>query len=178
MSAPQPFRWTPARERAALLVADDAIPDKQIAAEIGISERHLERWKRRPEFAERIAAIRDETRAKLVALGIADKQNRIDAYNARWRLMRQVIAERGADPAMQAVPGGTTGLLVKSYTFSPQGDPYEEYAVDTGLLKELREHEKQAATELSQWVEKKDVTSGGKSIEFTIEIDRRERDEP
>jgi hypothetical protein len=36
----------------------------------------------------------------------------------------------------------------------------EEYQVDTGLLKELREHEKQAAQELGQWSEKARVEQG------------------
>ena len=34
----------------------------------------------------------------------------------------------------------------------------EEYAIDTGLLKEFRAHEQQAAQELGEWVEKKDTT--------------------
>jgi hypothetical protein len=36
----------------------------------------------------------------------------------------------------------------------------EEYEVDTGLLKELREHEKQAAQELGQWSDKARVEQG------------------
>jgi hypothetical protein len=36
----------------------------------------------------------------------------------------------------------------------------EEYQVDTRLLKELREHKKQAAQELGQWSEKARVEQG------------------
>jgi hypothetical protein len=36
----------------------------------------------------------------------------------------------------------------------------EEYEVDTGLLKELREHEKQAAQELGQWSDKARAEQG------------------
>ena len=76
------------------------------------------------------------------------------------------------------VPGGSTGLLVRQVKlvkiYSVPGQDLEddepdaadvlcsaklnqvvyEYAVDTGLLKELREHERQAAQELGQWTEK------------------------
>jgi hypothetical protein len=66
--------------------------------------------------------------------------------------MHQVIAERAADPEMQAVPGGKTGLLVRSTKGLGSGDNFttvEEYEVDTALLKELREHELQAASEFA-----------------------------
>lgn len=57
---------------------------------------------------------------------------------------------------MPDVPGGKTGLLVreiKSIGAGPNSREVEEYKVDTGLLKELREHERQAAIELGQWQE-------------------------
>jgi hypothetical protein len=34
-----------------------------------------------------------------------------------------------------------------------------EYSIDTGLLKELRDHERQAAQELGQWAEKVDLNA-------------------
>ena len=39
-----------------------------------------------------------------------------------------------------------------------EAETVEEFRVDTGLLKELRETEKQAAQELGQWAEKHEVT--------------------
>jgi hypothetical protein len=41
----------------------------------------------------------------------------------------------------------------------------EEYQVDTGLLKELREHEKQAAQELGQWSDKARVEQGPMQVQ-------------
>jgi hypothetical protein len=70
--------------------------------------------------------------------------------------MQAVIEERAADPTMQA-PGASTGLLTRTQKQIGAGNSavtVEEYQVDTRLLKELREHEKQAAQELSQWSEK------------------------
>lgn len=51
-----------------------------------------------------------------------------------------------------AAAGAETGLMVHTVTYLKDGRR-EEWAVDTGLLKELREHEKQAAIECGQWEE-------------------------
>ena len=50
---------------------------------------------------------------------------------------------------MVAVPGGASGLLVRDY----KGKEADQlvYKVDTGLLGELRGHERQAAEEAEQW---------------------------
>lgn len=47
-----------------------------------------------------------------------------------------------------AVPGGTSGLIVRKL----KKDGFE-YAVDTGLLGEVREYQRQTAIELGQWQE-------------------------
>ena len=52
-------------------------------------------------------------------------------------------------------PGGTAAFLVKHY----KGKDAAE--VDIRILAELRAHEKQAAEELGQWSEKRDLTSDG-----------------
>jgi hypothetical protein len=70
--------------------------------------------------------------------------HRVRALENRWQRMHQVIDARAADATMKDVPGGTTGLLVRTYR-SIGGDTVVEYAVDTGLLRDLRAHEEQAA---------------------------------
>src|ERR1035437_1429390 len=52
-------------------------------------------------------------------------------------------------PDFADVPGGTTGLLCKDYKGKVADTVV--YKVDTGLLAELRGHERQAAEELGQW---------------------------
>lgn len=180
VSVPAPFKWPGRSERAALLVAEDLKPDVEIAKEVGVSERQLERWKQHPDFAERVQEHRDAARALIRAEGIANRQNRVDALNDRWLRLHQVIAARAIEHAN--VPGGSTGLLVrqvrlvKVYSATTNPDDVDEpdaadvlisaklsqevaeYAIDTGLLKELREHERQAAQELGQWTEKQEHT--------------------
>lgn len=149
-----------------MLVAEDRLSDEQIAERLRMSRAGFAKWKKQPEFLARVTELREKLRQAVVDRGITERQNRVEALNERWRLMRQVIearAEAGGEAA-----GAKTGLLTKTIKVVGTGkDQYEveEWAVDTGLLRELREHEKQAAQELGQWAEKV-VTDGVVKIEY------------
>lgn len=165
-----PFRWTQMKEQAALWLAEDTRSNEVIAREVGVTRQALDKWLTRPEFRARIqehvTAFREAIRAK----GIAERVNRVAALNDRWQRMQQVIEARAAAMGSE-VPGGETGLLVKQLKMIGKGDAaqvVEEYAVDVALLKELREHERQAAQELGQWTEKTDLTSGGEPLAVKI----------
>lgn len=141
------------RERAAYLLAVDELSDESIAREVDIARSTLSEWKKQPEFQQLISAHRDEIRKRIRSRGIAIIENRIQAQHDRWLRMRRVIDERAADPTMAEVPGGKTGLLVRRVKKIGGGDSAElvdEYEVDTGLLKELREIENLVANELGQ----------------------------
>lgn len=172
------FQWTQRRERAAALLADDQLSDAEIAAQVGITRQALTKWKQAPSFQARIDSIVAATRQRLRSHGIREKVNRISALADRHERLCQVIEARATDPLMAAVPGGRTGMLVaepmlvKVYEAGYSADEDAEridgpmspsktsrvlykYAVDTGLLKELREIEKHIAQELNQWSEGK-----------------------
>lgn len=141
------------------LVALDAIPDDAIAAQLKINPVTLHRWKRLPLFQTAVADARAAHAEAVREQGIANKKNRLAAMNDRWQRMQQVIDERAKE--MKGVPGGgKTGLLVRTYKsvgFGEYSETVEEYAVDTGLLRELRELEKQGAQEVGDWTEKQAV---------------------
>jgi hypothetical protein len=136
--------WTHRTEQAALLVAEDQLTDDAIAARLRINKVTLERWKQRTDFRARTQEH------------IAERQNRVNALNERWRLMQQVIAARAADESMTGA-GHETGLLVRTYKPGKYRN-VEEYRFDAALLAELRAHELQAARELGQLVEKRELT--------------------
>ncbi len=168
------WRWTERRERAALLVAQDRLPDHAIAREAGVSKRTLERWKSCAEFTARVEEHRQRARAELVAKGILDARNRAEELNELWNLLREVRLARARDPIIQRGPGGHTGLIVArpvmirmvepgrgpdgTVTNTPRGVIVYEYALDTGYLREVRELAKQIAQEYGQWLGKGDVT--------------------
>jgi hypothetical protein len=119
----------------------------------------------------RVLELQEKVSESLVAQSIAVKEARLRAANDRWLKMHTVIQERGSDPEMKDVPGGKTGLLCHDRKGVGSGDAAEVidvYQVDTGLLKEMRELEQQAAKELGQWVEKGEYVADG-PCRFVIE---------
>ena len=106
----------------------------------------------------RVSELQATLSARTIVLEISSRNARIQALQDRWSTLHaaiaQLMSERAAD--MAEVPGGGTGLLVRQYQ---GGTPI--YKVDTGLVRligQLLAHEKQAAEELGQWTEKRDVS--------------------
>jgi len=116
---------------------------------------------RNPKVRSRLAELRAAITRSNVHLAITDREVRLEDYNQIRSKLLQVMRERAAHPDFQNTPGGKTGTLVKTLKQVGSGrnsQLLEEFSVDTALLRELRETHKQAAIELSQWSEKKEVT--------------------
>lgn len=155
------MRLTERHELAAALLAADELTDEQIAAQVGISRRVLARWKRHPDFDALVQHHLDVFRRRVESRGIASRHRRVAQQDERWRKCQQIIAERAADETWAHIPGWRTGLLVhqrKQVGGGRDAQIVDDFAVDTGLLREMRELEKHAATELGQWSEKHDHT--------------------
>lgn len=167
------FRWTKRRERAALLVAQDDLTNEQIADAIGITRQCLDKWKRHPDFAARVDSLIAEFRAAVLVEGIADQVQRVKRQNDRWDRIQRLLdarAEANAD-----LTGGDTGLVVREVTYLPGGATRERHEFDAAVMREARELEKQAAQELGQWTEKRELTGkDGGAIEVHVD-DARER---
>lgn len=148
------------QDSAARLVAKGDKTHEAVAAEIGVTSMTLFRWRQVEAFEARVQALQAQMAAAVVAEGIAVRTKRLAALNDRWNRMQRVIDERAEGADVANVPGGTTGLLVHTVKMIGGGRDAtiaDEYAVDVGLLKELRAHEEQAAKELGQWTEKQEV---------------------
>jgi hypothetical protein len=151
---PRPFPWTARKLDAARLVAEDSLSDQRIAAQVGIERRQLTRWKSVPQFMAKVEAIVAALGERSLRFAVARRHRRVKAQNDRWRKMKRVMRERAAALEMANVPGGKTGLLVRKVKSIGGGESareVEEYEVDTGLLKEIRDLEKQVAQEVGQW---------------------------
>jgi hypothetical protein len=203
MSPNVPAKSLTAREeQAAGVVARDEQTDDEIAASIGVKRRTLTRWRKRPDFAARVATLVEEAREAARAKTIANKQHRVARLQERSEKLDRVLAARAEQHA--GVPGGDTGLLVREPKIvkvyevknwrgndagdDPDGDDDEqlqptgrvvvmhEYKVDTGTLAELRQIEKQAAQEVGEWVEKVAPTKGdGSDLDLATLCRRRAR---
>jgi Helix-turn-helix of insertion element transposase len=142
-------------EAAAVLVAEDSHSDEQIAAQLGITRSTLATWKTRPEFAARVDEVCSEFAEVALKRGIARKEYRMNTLANMHSKLLTVMEERAADPDLANIPGGNTGLIVRKAVVSAGALVGYEYAVDTGLLRELRAIQEQAAKELGQLVEKR-----------------------
>lgn len=96
----------------------------------------------------------------VVAPGVRSIEARVEAKFRRWDKMYKIIEERGKDPEMRKVPGGKSGLLVmsvKQVGNGPTAQIVKEYRLDTDILSEMREHEKEVREELNQIAARKDI---------------------
>ena len=88
-----------------------------------------------------------------------------------WQQVAEIVRD-----LPQVAPGMETGLVVRSYKVAG-GSMVEEFTFDAALLKELRGHEEQAAKELGQWTEKRELTGASGSPLFgemtDDDLDRR-----
>lgn len=162
------FDWTPTSERAAQLLAAGELTTVEICEQLKICRTTLWNWRQYADFAARVEQHQEEIRVEVRRRGIGLLERRVASLDDRWSRLHRVITARAEDPEMQGVPGGDTGLLVRKVKKIGSGDDAEivnEYAVDTGLLAELREHEKQAAQELGQWINRSNVEQTVKSYE-------------
>jgi hypothetical protein len=167
VEAVEVWKWNRKREYAAELLAESLLSYKEICAKVKCSTVALRNWRNTEEFKKRVDDLAAELRLEIRNKGIAILENRVMSYNDRWQRMQRVITERAADKQFQGVPGGETGLLchkVKSIGSGEFATMVDEYEVDTGLLKEMREHEEQAAKELGQWQDKGDLKDDGRMI--------------
>jgi transposase-like protein len=146
------------REQAAVLVAEARYEYGEIAEKIGVEVRTLHRWRKDPKFAARVDELSREIRDAALKRAIARKDYRINTLANLHSKLLGVIEARAADPKMAEVPGGDTGLMVKSIVASAGELVGFEYSVDTGTIKELRGIQEQVAKELGQLVEKKEHT--------------------
>lgn len=161
------------RAVAAVLMAADELTDEQIAEKVGVTRRTLTKWRSLPEFAAEVERIRSRARAVVESHALGTVAGRMAEYQHRHDLMKRVIEERSE--AGGDAPGAGTGLLVKTFKIVGGQDSYpvEEWQVDTGLLKEMRELEKQVSIEQGQWAEKKEIT-GANGVPLTIVFAERE----
>jgi hypothetical protein len=171
------FRWSQSSHTAAALLADDNLTDEQIAEQAGISRRTLARWKDHPEFVAQVQQVVGQLERAALRLAIAQRRKRVARLNTDWLKLQQVRDERGTDPKMVGIPGGQTGLLVHRERAIGTGRNQtiiDEYEVDTGLLKALLDHEKQAAQELGQWSDKLEhggIPGAPMKVEHDFDVD-------
>jgi hypothetical protein len=88
---------------------------------------------------------------------ITDRNARVGILQDLVDRMRKVIEERGAE--MADVPGGSSGLLVKTYKGKEAATAV--YRFDAALVEQINATCKQVAIETGQWTEKRSMNMNG-----------------
>lgn len=148
------FRWTQQKENAAALLALGTKTYDQVASECEVTRQTLINWLKDTEFEQRVKENASVIRERVLDIGIANKQSRLERLNKRWQQIDVIFTERANTTLNISEPGFRTGLLNRTVTNVTKGDytiVEEEYKPELGLLKEERELAKQAASELGEW---------------------------
>lgn len=145
------------------------------------ADQSASRLLKNAQISRRIAELRSEVAEVLLADTILERKSRLKALETRWKLLNQVITERGqalgklsihgypmSAPAPDAgsadAKAGDAGLEEHDQTPAPGAGTglvcldwrgkdavRAVWKVDTGTLSELRAIEEQAARELGEW---------------------------
>ncbi len=137
--------------RAAALLAEDELTDAEIAAEAGVTDRTLRRWKEQPEFLDAITEHTQRVQSAMLRLDIAKRHKRVKVLNDLHSKQLDLMEARAQQYA--GIPGGDTGLIVRQLKVTSEG-VVEEFVFDRALVSEIRAVQEQAASELGQKVDK------------------------
>ncbi len=109
------MEWTEAQRRACELLAIDDETDAAIAAAVQVSRRTLARWKRLPDFAQRLAAKRAARCQEILGelaprheAHVAQERRRYAAETARWEADLEAMIRRGRYRALEEPQAPTT----------------------------------------------------------------------
>lgn len=164
------------KHKAAILLAEDDLTDRQIAALLGISRSTLSEWKQHPDFAAVRGNYEGEIIAEALKLPIAKKHQRIRELNDLNERYHQIISQRAETYAKAAQtpeeaarqvfgsatpPWAATGMYMAQQKISAGGITVTDWVFDKALDSAIKETHKQAATELGQWEENLNVNHSG-----------------
>lgn len=147
----------PNKELAAQLIAEGRLEYGEIAKKVGVERTSLHRWRKEEKFAARVNRLREEFLSAAEDRALARKDYRLSVLNAKHNELLTLIEQRAADPSLAEIPGGATGLLVKQYKVSGE-NVVAEYVYDSAVTRDLLKVQEQAAKELGQLVDKKELT--------------------
>ena len=161
------------KESAALMLAEGELSHEEISKRCNITRRTLANWRLRPEFAQRVTEIEKELAERALQGGIAKRERRLSVLNDLHDKLLRVIEERSRDAGMDAIPGGSTGLVTRTeLKIIGKGDnakPIEVFEVDTATVKEIRAIQEQVAKELGQW--EPEESGGGSNVQVNVIFD-------
>ena len=180
------------QEKAARLLAEGNLIQSKIADEINVTRRTLSRWITDPSFAAfqtRLVEYRQRYAQQVLSSGLARREKRVQKLSNLHRRLEAVINERAADPTMANVPGGKTGVVVRTLkSLEVHEDVRDangqvvgkrlvkkvipEYRTDTATTAELRHLQEQIAVECGDRFEEQSGPQTLTAIAITVHYEQ------
>lgn len=134
-----------ARRRAAYRIAEGKIKFADIATEVGVDVRTIQRWYKNDEtFRELVEEKRKAIDAELQSMAVTSRMGRIENSIELHRRLNQLIEERAKQYGGESsVPGGSTGLVYAKH--KKDGIDYE---YDSAVVKDILEVQNTIAEEM------------------------------
>ena len=124
---------------------------------------------RNAKVCSHVAEIRSALAEGIIQREITNRNARVGLLQDLVERMRRLIEERGAE--MADVPGGSSGLLVKTYKGKDADSVV--YRFDAALVQQMNATCKQVAIEIGQWTEQRNMAITGDLADRILEARRR-----
>ena len=174
VAAEHPWEWDGRKARAATLLAEGTWTDAEVAAEVGVTDRTVLRWKLRPEFRARVEGLAREIGDATLRVALARRLRRLRELQDQHDRLMAIVHAWAADPAHRGLPGYESGMVIRRQRSIGSGDnarTVEEHEPDVALSRELREIKKQIAQEVGQWSARHEVRGVVANVSVIPEID-------
>lgn len=159
---------SPRKRQTAFLLAQGRLTVDEIAQEVGVSPRTIDTYKADPAVRGEVAKLLQESGEELKKFLLGHKNRRLLDLQRMYDVLWDTLRERARDPRVQGVAGGRHGVTVaepwRVVSGKPDGDTpgkpklIRRYRIDLALFQEMREIQKQAAIELGQWTENRNLS--------------------
>ena len=136
---------------AAMLAAGRTIVET--AKAISVDEKSIDKWKKTPEFLSMIQEATEVLRNRILSHGAAVKEYRIRAKRRRLGQLLCIARARGGDSTRGGAEWDKTGFMVQRLKGVGSGDNFlltTEFELDTGLLREISNLEREIAEEMGE----------------------------
>lgn len=160
----KPWKWTKTKVKAAKMLVEGELKQKDIALELGVAQQTLSKWSYEPEFALYIKRMRNAYEATIMSQGIANRANRVKIIQGMQDRLQMIVDARAEANSYHV--GGASGYIAVEQKMVGQ-TMIEVGVFDAALHREHRALLNQVEESLGQSLSRETVAAEG-AQQFTV----------